>query len=103
MLPTVEFKTASPKISSADSLTHWEKERGNYEGTRVRRSVARSRMCVTRRLYDDDSSPRGYFMPVWRRVDHALPDEMDQTGPEMLFALQILQRPHNFASILLSF
>ena len=40
-------------------------------------------MCVTRRLDDDDdSSPRGYFMPVWRRrVDHALRDEMDQTGP----------------------
>ena len=59
-------------------------------------------MCVTRRLDDDDdSSPRGYFMPVWRRVDRALRDEMDQTGPEMLFVLQILQRPHNFISLLL--
>ena len=45
-------------------------------------SVALSRMCVTCRLDDDDdSSPRGYFMPVWRRVDHALRDEMDKTGP----------------------
>ena len=29
---------------------------------------------------DDDSSPRGYFMPVWRG---ALQDEIDWHGPEM--------------------
>ena len=54
------------------------------EHVSVAPSVPLSRMCVTCRLDDDDddSSPRGYFMPVWRRrVDHALRDEMDPTGP----------------------